>query len=179
MTLHHACQPPIHLSAKWPASPWLSAAAIMIMYFSTALPFFSPYFLFQSETQQRLQQWDPSWSTWAAKCQAWQVLSHHKHQWRSPTFSLRDFKLHTFPLYISRQCLLASESPSKHTFSCSEQMSVGWIGGPDRMRISWYCRLFQAWEKHVSMLCIILWVYKLESCSDSDWPIYTWLKTEQ
>lgn len=47
MTLHHACQPPIHLSAKRAASPPLSAAAIMIMYYSTALLFFSPYFLFQ------------------------------------------------------------------------------------------------------------------------------------
>lgn len=108
MTLHHACQPPIHLSAKWPVSPWLSAAAIMIMYFSTALPSFSPYFLFQPKMQQRVQQWDSSWSTWAAKCQVWQVLSHHKHQCRSPTFSLRDYKPHTFPLYISWQCLLTA-----------------------------------------------------------------------
>lgn len=44
MTLRHARQPPIHLSAKWLASLWLSAAAIMAIYLSAALPFSSPYF---------------------------------------------------------------------------------------------------------------------------------------
>ena len=40
-TLHHARQPPTHLSAKWLASLWLSAAAVMIIDFTAALLFFA------------------------------------------------------------------------------------------------------------------------------------------
>lgn len=51
MKLRHARQLPIHLSAKWLASQWLSAAVIMIIYFSPASLLLFPL-LFQPKTQQ-------------------------------------------------------------------------------------------------------------------------------
>lgn len=114
MTLHHARQPPVHLSAKWLASLWLSGAAIMIIYFPTTLLFPSPYFppsCFNPKHSnlQRVKQRDPSWCTWVHRWKMSQLLMS------SQTFLPKRFQTSPFP--IKQRAIFKAVSPRSPTDS--------------------------------------------------------------